>query len=135
MALKLGTLIDNFYRQQEAVKEKARVVTVAETAKKREKIKLDRIGNEILDRFSKEKIEGHETPLAKANLKRIIGFSIKDWPKLTAFVRTNSAFEVFQRRLNKSAIIEHLEARKGRPIPGVVQFEKVTLSVTKGKGK
>lgn len=135
MALRLGTLIDKFYDQQEMVKEKGRAVTVAETAKKREAIKLQTIGLEIIDRFSKDKIEGHETPKAKATLKRVIGFNIKDWAALTAFVHKQQAYELFQRRLNKSAILEHLEARKGRPVPGVSQFQKVTLSVTKGKGK
>lgn len=135
MALKLSTLIDRFDAQQDKVKEKGRLVSLAETAKKKEQIKLDKIGNEILDRFSKGKIEGETTKKAKATLKRVVGFNIKDWPKLTAFVHKQRAYEVFQRRLNKAAILEHLEARKGRPVPGVSQFQKVTLSVTKVKGK
>lgn len=135
MALKLSTLIDKFDAQQDRVKEKARLVTVADTAKKKEQIKLDKIGNEIRDRFSKDKIEGHTTERAKATLKYVTGFNIKDWAKLTAFVHKARAFEVFQRRLNKAAILEHLEARKGRPVPGVSQFQKVTLSVTKVKSK
>jgi len=135
MALKLGTLIDKFDIQQDAVKEKGRLVTIAETAKKKEQIRLDKIGNEIVDRFSKDKIEGHTTSRAKATLKRVIGFNIKDWDKFTAFVHKSRAFEVFQRRLNKAAILEHLEARKGRPVPGVAQYQKVTLSVTKVKSK
>jgi len=135
MALKLSTLIDKFYRQQEAVAEKGRLVTIAETAKKKEKIKLDKIGNEIFDRFKKDKIEGHTTALAVAKLKTVIGFNIKDWASFTAWCHKQKAYEVFQRRLNKAAILEHLEARKGRPVPGVAQFQKVTLNVTKGKGK
>jgi hypothetical protein len=133
MALKLSTLIDRFDKQQDVVKEKGRLVTIAETAKKKEQIKLDKIGNEIMDRFSKDKIEGHTTGQAKAALKRVIGFNIKDWAKVTAWCHKERAYEIFQRRLNKSAILEHLEARKGRPVPGVSQFQKVTLSVTKVK--
>ena len=133
-ALKLGTLQDRFYKQQEVVKAKGRIVSAAETAKKKEQIKLDKIGNEILDRFKKDKIQGHETALSKAVLKSVTAFNIRDWPKLTAYVHKNRAYEIFQRRLNKAAILEHLEARKNRPVPGVKQFKKVTLSVTKGKG-
>ena len=135
MALRLGTLIDRFYKQQEIVKAKGRLVSRAETAKKKEQIRLDKIGIMILDRFKKEKVNGHETPLAKAALKPVTGFNIKDWRKLTAWVHKERAYEVFQRRLNKAAILEHKEARKGRPVPGVKQFQKVTLVVTKGKGK
>ena len=133
--LRLGTLIDRFYMQQEMVKAKGRLVARAETAKKKEQIKLDRIGNTILDRFKKEKIQSHETTLAKAILKPITAFNIKDWRKLTAWIHKQKAYEVFQRRLNKASILEHLEARKGRPVPGVKRFSKVTLVVTKGKGK
>ena len=133
MALKLSTLIDKFDAQQDAVKEKGRLVTIAETAKKKEAIKLEKIGIAILDTFAKDKIEGHTTGRAKAALKRVVGFNIKDWAKLTAFIHKERAYEVFQRRLNKAAILEHLEARKGRPVPGVAQFQKVTLSVTKVK--
>lgn len=135
MAFKLSTLIDKFDAQQDAVKEKGRLVTIAETAKKKEQIKLDKIGNEIRDRFAKDKIEGHTTGKAKATLKYVTGFNIKDWARLTAWCHKQKAYEVFQRRLNKAAILEHLEARKGRPVPGVAQFQKVTLSVTKVKGK
>ena len=133
MALKLSTLIDKFDAQQDAVKEKGRLVTIADTAKKKEQIKLDKIGNEIVDRFSKDKIEGHTTGKAKAALKRVVAFNIKDWGKLTAWCHKQRAYEIFQRRLNKAAILEHLEERKGRPVPGVAQFQKVTLSVTKVK--
>ena len=135
MALKLSTLIDKAYDQQDRVKEKARLVSLAEAAKKKEQIKLDKTLNEIQDRFDKDKIEGHETKKAKATLKKVTNFNIKDWGKLTAFVHKEKAYEVFQRRLNRSAIVERQDARKGRPLPGVQTFQKVTLSITKGKGK
>ena len=135
MALKLGTLIDRFYKQQLVVEAKARIVSRAETAKKKEQIKLDILNDTIRARFRNDQINGHETLLAIATLKPVNAFNIKDWAKLTAWVHKQKAYEVFQRRLNKSAIIEHQEARKGRPVPGVKQFKKVTLSVTKGKGK
>jgi regulator of protease activity HflC (stomatin/prohibitin superfamily) len=133
MALKLSNLIDRFYNQQEAVKEKQRDVTRAEAARDKEKAKLDKIGNEILDRFEKDKIEGHKTALAQANLKRIVGPSVVDWNKLAAYVYKNKALSLMQRRINKATWLEHLEERKGRPLPGVKKFERVTLSVTKAK--
>ena len=135
MALKTATLLERAYKQQEVVKAKQRLVAKAETAKKKEQVKLDKLLNDAQDRFKKDKIESFDTGLARGELKKVIAFNIKDWRKLTAYVQKNKAYEVFQRRLNKAAIIEHKEARKGRPVPGVAQFSKVTLSVTKGKGK
>ncbi len=134
MAFKLPTLIDRFYKQQEKVKEKHRDVQTAEVAEKREQIKLNKIGDEILDRFSKDKIDGLTSSLAVAKLKPITGASVHDWRKAIAYIKKNNAFELFQRRINKAAWLEHLEARKQRPIPGIKKFQRVTLSVTKKKG-
>ncbi len=131
--LKLGTLIDRFYKQQEVVKLKSRDVTRAEAARDKEKAKLAKIGDEILDRFSKDDIQGHTTKTAKAELKPVTGASVKDWKKLATYIYKNKALSLMQRRINKASWLEHLEARKGRPVPGVSKFERVTLSVTKAK--
>ena len=134
MAFKLPTLIERFYKQQEKVKELHRAVTAAEVAEKREQIKLDKIGNEIQDRFKKDEIDGLTSKTAVATLKKITGATVTDWRKVTKYIKANNAFELFQRRINKAAWLEHLEARKQRPIPGVKKFQRVTLSVTKKKG-
>ena len=134
MAFKLPTLVDRFYKQQEKVKELHRAVTAAEVAEKREQIKLDKIGNEIQDRFKKDEIDGLTSKTAVATLKKITGATVTDWRKVTKYIKANNAFELFQRRINKAAWLEHLEARKQRPIPGVKKFQRVTLSVTKKKG-
>lgn len=134
MAFKLPTLVERFYKQQEKVKELHRAVTAAEVAEKREQIKLDRIGNEIQDRFKKDEIDGLTSKTAVAKLKKITGATVTDWRKVTKYIKANNAFEIFQRRINKAAWLEHLEARKQRPIPGIKKFQRVTLSVTKKKG-
>lgn len=134
-ALKLPTLINRFYKQQEAVKLKSRDVTRAEAARDKEKAKLEKIGNEILDRFGKGDIHGLKTDIAQAEIKKVTSASIKNWKSLTKYIKSKNAFELFQRRINKAAWLEHLEARKGRPVPGVAKFERNVLSVTKRKGK
>lgn len=132
--LKLSTLIDRFQKQQDVVKEKARDVTRAEAARDKEKAKLQKIGDEIQDRFSNDSINGYTTANGnKAELKTITGASVTDWSKLAAYIYKNKALALMQRRINKAAWLERLEARKGRPLPGVKKFERVTLSVTKVK--
>ena len=135
MTLKPTTLVDRFYKQQEVVKAKHRAVLRAEVLEKREQIKLDKLGEACLDRFKKDKINGLTSSLAVAALKIITGASVHDWRKLTAYIKKNNAFELFQRRINKAAWLEHLEVRRQRPVPGIKKFQRVTLSVTKKRGK
>jgi hypothetical protein len=132
-ALKLSTLIDRYYKQQEAVKLKSRDVTRAEAARDKEKAKLAKIGDQILDRFKNDEVHGFKTALAQAELKTVTSASIKDWKKLTAYVKRTGSFALFQRRINKATWLEHIDARKGKPVPGVASFKRVTLSVTKRK--
>ena len=134
-ALKLPTLVNRFLKQQEAVQLKARDVTRAEAARDKEKAKLQKIGDEILDRFSKDDINGLTTDKAVATIKPVTSASIKNWGSLTKYIKKNNAFELFQRRINKAAWLEHLDARKGRPVPGVASYKRNVLSVTAKKGK
>ena len=135
MALRATTLVDRFYRQQEIVKTKHRAVMRAEVAEKKEQIKLDKLEAQCMARFKQDKIKGIKSSLAVAELKTITGASVHDWRKLVAYITKNNAFELFQRRVNKAAWLEHLEARKQRPVPGIKKFQRVKLSVTKKRGK
>lgn len=133
-ALRLATLIDRFAKQQDAVNLKSRDVTRAEAARDKEKAKLAKIGEAIQDRFSNEDINGFTTKNGNvAALKPISGPSVHNWKSLAAYIYKNKALSLMQRRVNKATWLEHLETRKGRPLPGVKKFERVTLSVTKAK--
>ncbi len=135
MALRATTLVDRFYRQQEIVKTKHRAVMRAEVVEKKEQIKLDKLETQCMARFKQDNIKGIKSSLAVAELKIITGASVHDWRKLVAYITKNNAFELFQRRVNKAAWLEHLEARKQRPVPGIKKFQRVKLSVTKKRGK
>lgn len=132
--LRLGTLIKRFNTQQEIVKKKSRDVTRAEAARDKEKAKLQKISNEIQDRFKNEEIKGYTTADGlRAELKPITGATVTDWNKLASYIYKNKALALLQRRINKANWLERLEARKNRPLPGVKKFQKVTLTVTKVK--
>lgn len=132
--LALPTLLKRFVAQQDAVAKLDNAVRRAEAARDKEKLKLEKIGNEIQDRFTNEQIQGHTTKDGiRAELKPLKSPSLFDWNKLTKYVKSKNAFELFQRRINKSAWLEHLDSRKGRPVPGVKSFDRYTLSVTRVK--
>ena len=55
--------------------------------------------------------------------------SLKDWDAFCRFVSRTKSYDLFQRRLNEKAVAERWEAKK--EVPGVEQFQAVTLSLTK----
>jgi len=56
--------------------------------------------------------------------------SVADWDAVLQWVKDNNAFEVFERRVNKSAIREHIEANNAVP-PGVNYGTRIDVSVRK----
>lgn len=132
--LKLGTLIDRLYKQNQVVARKKRLVAKAETNVKREETKAAKIDAEIRDRFKRGEINGAVGSVGKAALKTLTSAQLHDWNKLRKYVLANNAVDLFQRRINKSAWLERLADRKNRPIPGIKSYDRVVLSVTK-KGK
>lgn len=133
-ALRLGTLIDRFYKQEQIVAAKKRLVTRAETNVKREQTKANKIEQTIRDRFKRSEIKGAFGKVAVAELKTLTSAQLHDWAKLNKYVLANNAVDLFQRRINKAAWVERLADRKNRPIPGIKSYSRVVLNVTK-KGK
>lgn len=132
--LRLGTLIDRLYKQNQIVARKKRLVANAETVAKREQSKANKIDAEIRDRFKQETINGSTGSIGRAELKPLKSAQLSDWKKLAKYVIKENAVDLFQRRINKAAWLERLADRKNRPIPGIKSYDRVVLSVTK-KGK
>lgn len=132
--LKLGTLIDRFYAQEQVVARKKRLVAKAETEVKRQQAIADKIDNQIRDRFKRQDVEGATGKVGVAKFKKLTSAQLSDWNKLRKYVIANDAVDLFQRRINKAAWLERLADRKNRPIPGIKSYDRVVLSVTK-KGK
>lgn len=129
--LKLGTLIDRLYKQQQSIAEAQREVAKAERVVAQRKHKAQATETEIRERFKKGTLEGAEGKLARVSLKTVTGPQLKDWAKLAKYVLANKAPELFQRRISKQAWLDHLDERKQRPIPGITKYEEIRLSVTK----
>lgn len=56
---------------------------------------------------------------------------IQDWSALEKFALRHKRLDLFQRRLSAPAVRDLIETRKGLAVPGVVEFEKRRLHVTK----
>jgi hypothetical protein len=131
IGLKLGTLIDRLYKAQQHIAEAAREVARAERVVQQRKHKAAGIETEIRNRFKRGTLEGAEGKIARVSLKKVVGPQLKNWDKLAAFVLKNKAPELFQRRISKQAWLDWLDERNQRPIPGILKYEEIRLSVTK----
>lgn len=59
--------------------------------------------------------------------------NVSDWNKLYAYIKRHSEFELLQRRLTASAVVERWDA--GKKIPGVESVDVPNFSVTAIRGK
>ena len=132
--LKLGTLIDRLYKQNQVVAAKKRLVLRAEVNVKREQVKAGKIDKEIRTRFKRSEIKGASGSIGVAEFTTLTSAQLSNWAKLAKYVIANNAVDLFQRRINKAAWQERLADRRNRPIPGIKSYSRVVLKVTK-KGK
>lgn len=56
---------------------------------------------------------------------------VKDWAAFYAYVGRTKAFDLLQRRLSDTAIMDRLENKK--PVPGIEIFHTIDISLTKVK--
>ncbi len=58
---------------------------------------------------------------------------VTDWDSVYAWVKKTGAFEIFEKRISRSAFKERWEAGEG--VPGVEAMQVMDLSLTKAGGK
>ncbi len=83
----------------------------------------------IIDNFDAQAINKAGGNVATASVNLMVLPSVKDWPKVWAFIKKNDAWDLLEKRMAKVAFRERLEAKQ--VIPGVEVFQKKTLSLTK----
>jgi len=85
----------------------------------------------LIESIPKSKIEGVKGKLALAQIVRKVVPTIGDDTKFYAYIKKTGAFDLLQRRLNTKAVEERWAAKKN--IPGIEEFQSVTVSITKAK--
>jgi hypothetical protein len=123
-ALRLGTLIDRLGKADLAQKE-------ANAELEKAKARRAKIEQELYDRFSKHELDGASGKAFAVKLRRSKNPSLKDWKKLAQYIYRNKALDLFQRRLAKTAWLDRMAANNGKPIPGIVSYDVVKISITK----
>ena len=121
---KLGELIDEMYQ----IREERSDLSAQD---KELKSKYDELSDEITAQLQRQDIDGARGELASVSLSETDVPAVKDWNKLTPWIKKNDAMHLFERRISKSSWVELLNLRKGRPIPGIEAFTKIGLNLSK----
>ncbi len=124
MAQRIGTLLDRLFRKKQEISEldeqRGRLVK-----------QYDEIEKSVFDSFKNEDIDQSRGKLATGSLSKVTHPTLKDYDKFAAFIYRNKALDLLQRRVAKGNWTDRLEARKGRPIPGVETFQQIKLNLRK----
>lgn len=83
----------------------------------------------LLTRLRQDEIESARGTRAQGSIKTVTYPSIKDRLKFQKFVLKHKAFDLYQNRIGSKAYFDRKEA--GIIVPGVAEFEKTYVSITK----
>lgn len=83
----------------------------------------------VLANYQAQGIAGARGKLASVAVRELTVPTVVDWGKFYAYIARTKAWELLQKRPGSEACRERWAA--GKVIPGVEQFKKLNLSVTK----
>lgn len=118
----LGDIIDELQQVREEQRELS--AQIKELNERINVLKADAL--EQMKRLGIAKASGE---LATVSVSEIEVPSVTDWTKLMRYIKRESAFHLFERRISKSAWGELVASRQGKAIPGVESFTKVDLNI------
>lgn len=107
------------------------VISADEKKLKAKKEKYNEGKDKIINEFSKDKIQGLKGSLAQVSIIKTDIPIIEDQNKFFKYVFRNKAVDLLKNGISTKAYRERIEA--GKKIPGVSNFCKITLRVSKVK--
>jgi hypothetical protein len=120
----LGDLADAIFAQNEKIAAANAVVKELEVEKRaleeRLIIAMEAAGTDII-----------RGDLATVSISETVRAQISDFEKLEQFIHRNKALYLFERRIAATAYRELMETRKGKAIPGLIEFKQQRLNVRK----
>lgn len=126
MPAKLGGKIDLVYvlRAERLVVQKEYDEKIAEMKKQENAIK-----EAIIADLRKQGLDKGSGDKCTASISTGVVPQVTDWDRVYAWVKRTGAFEIFEKRISKSAFKERYEAKEG--IPGIDAREIEDLALTK----
>lgn len=83
----------------------------------------------LMKRMTKEGIDSAKGKNALVSMQEYTSYSIKNRRLFDRYVKRNKAFDLFQNRVNSTALKDRMEA--GEEIPGVEAFTRKGISLRK----
>ena len=118
----LGELLDEMYEIREQMRD-------LDSQHKALKAKYDETELEALEEMRKQGVEKASGSLASASISETEVPSVTDWDKVLHWIKRNSAFQLFERRISKGAWVELVAGRKGKALPGIEAVPRTRLNV------
>lgn len=118
----LGVLADRLYKIKNEKAALARKVEVLDEERKQ-------IEGQLITALPKDDATGVQGKLARVSVKVSVIGHVSDWDALQAHIKKTGSWDLLTRAVKQSAIQERWE--DGKKIPGVVEFDKVSVSLNK----
>ena len=89
---------------------------------------LETIESWLLRQMYRDGVEGYNTPHGTAYHTKYTSVTVADWPTILAYARENDAFDLIKPGVNKTAVVQLLDAGGALP-PGVKYSEGKRVAV------
>lgn len=120
----LGELADAIYAKDQEI-------AAAEAVVKGLDVERRALAGKLMNLMKEQQTTITRGKHATASLGETVRPQIADFDKLAAFIKRNGALYLFERRIGVKAYNELMEQRNGKPIPGLTEFKKDSLSIRK----
>lgn len=113
---------------------KAQIKAEADTKMNELTAKMDQLEGWIKEKADKDGVTSFRTKHGTAFLTTVDFAAVADWDAMLKFVRENEAFDMFEKRVSKTAVRGYIEQLKTVP-PGVNYGTRLEVNVRKPTNK
>lgn len=110
--------------------EKSEIKRKAEEATAALDAKLDKLEAWVKIKADEQGVTSFKTKHGTAFLTTVDYASVEDWGAMVSFVKENDAFDMFEKRVSKTAVRGYIEANKAVP-SGVTYGTRIEVNVRK----
>lgn len=113
---------------------KAQIMAEAQSKANEITAKLDKLEGWIKERADENGVTSFKTKHGTAFLTTVDFATVGDWDAMLKFVKENEAFDMFEKRVSKTAVRGYIEQLKAVP-PGVNYGTRIEVNVRKPANK
>lgn len=97
---------------------------------------MTRIEQVIHQRLLESGTQAFKTAQGTAFLKEQTSVTVKEWATQTLpFIVQNQRWDLLEAKVNKTAVLAHMEVNNGTPPPGISYSARMVVQIRRGKDK